>query len=220
MKIAAEREDLEDLSGFQNVAVNDASELYISIGQGNRKIGLIPSWSLPQVETCNPRCLPHCGKECYSNRIKELYPSTWETWSHNLWMMRNHPTLAELLIRRFLANALPRLMRLHVAGDFYSKQYLEMWCRIAVDHPKTVFYGYSKADFIDHSALPENLRIMRSQWPGMKPPRQMHVKRNCWCQDGHETRIPKGAYVCGGDCPKCGFRCAFGSGDVVINLHR
>ena len=211
--------DPEDLAGVEILGTADP-DMYVSIGNGNRKIGLIPSWSLPHFETCNKRLRGHCAKHCYNTRIKLMFPNVWDMWRHNLWMLENHPVLAELLIRKYLYMALPRVMRLHVAGDFYSRDYLDMWIRIAGDNGKTVFYGYSKMDGIDHAKLPDNLRILRSQWPGMPPPRQRNVRRNCWVQDGTETRIPDGAMPCPGDCPKCGFKCAFGEGDVVIALHR
>ena len=222
MKIGIDPEDLEGVEGSENLENVETAdpELYISIGTGNRKIGFIPSWSIPQGKTCNPRLRRHCMKRCYSNRIKLMFPNVWAMWNHNLWMLDKHPVLTELLICKYLYMALPQVMRLHVAGDFYSAEYLEMWKRIARDHPKTVFYGYSKMDGLDHAALPNNLRILRSQWPRMPEPRQLNVRRSCWVQDGTETRIPPGAIECQGDCPKCGFKCAFGNSDVVIALHR
>lgn len=217
MKVGIDPEDLA--SGSTDVGTSDP-ELYISVGSGNRKIGFIPSWSLPQVKTCNKRLVRFCMGRCYSNRIKLMFPNVWDMWEHNLWMLENHPVLTELLLRKFLYMALPRVMRLHVSGDFYSRAYLDMWRRIARDNPDTVFYGYSKMDGIDHASLPDNLRILRSQWPKMPPPRQKGVKRNCWVQDGTDKRVPKDAFKCPGDCPRCGFWCAFGEGDVEIALHR
>lgn len=220
MKIGIDPEDIDGVEGLENVKVSEDSDLYVSIGLGNRKIGLIPSWSLPNKATCSAAALRYCGKKCYANRIRELYPGTWEAWGHNYRMYTEYPVLTELLIRKYLTLAMPRLMRLHVSGDFFSRDYLDMWRRIAEDHPDTVFYGYTKMPWIDHATLPQNLRLLRSMWPGMPVPRQKHVKRNCWVQDGTEKRMPKEHTVCVGDCPKCGFKCAFGSGDVVINLHR
>lgn len=219
MKIGIDPEDLAGVEGFEDVKVSD--QIYVTIGIGNRKIGWIPSWSLPPKKTCNPRCLKYCGTRCYTNKIEELHPGVIEAYRHNLWMLNEHPVLAELLIRKFLVSALPRVMRLHVAGDFFSREYLNMWCRIAQETPETVFYAYSKMDFIDHDRLPPNLRILRSMWPGMPAPKQKHVPRNCWMQDGTEHRIPGDGLVhCCGDCPKCGFKCAFGDTDVVIDYHR
>lgn len=222
MKIGVDPEDLDGVEGIENLekVATSNPDLYISVGTGNRKIGFIPSWSIPQGKTCNPRLRRFCMKHCYSNRIKRMFPNVWEMWKHNFWMLENHPVLTELLIHKYLYMALPQVMRLHVAGDFYTKEYLEMWERIARDHPKTVFYGYSKMDGIDHATLPDNLRILRSMWPCMPAPRQKNVKRTCWVQDGRETRLPKTALKCPGDCPRCEFKCAFGSSDVVIALHR
>ena len=222
MKIGIDPEDMPAATDAAQIKVVGTanSRLYVSIGNGNRKIGLIPSWSLPNVTTCNPRLRKFCANKCYSNRIRIMFPGTWEQWKHNLWMVRNHPVLTELLIRKFLYMALPQVMRIHVSGDFYSAEYLDMWRRIARDHPKTVFYGYSKMDGLDHDTLPGNMRILRSRWPGMPAPKQLHAKRSCWVQDGTDKRVPGTAFKCPGDCPKCGFRCAFGTGDVVIPLHR
>lgn len=219
MKVGIDPEDVDGAEGVEIVGTA-SPELYVSIGTGNRKIGYIPSWSIPHVKTCNPRLRGYCAKSCYNNRIRDMFPNVWDMWTHNLWMLENYPSLAELLIRKFLYMALPQVMRLHVAGDFYSREYLDMWRRIAGDHPGTVFYGYSKMDGLDHASLPDNLRVLRSQWPRMPPPRQRNVRRNCWVQDGSDRRVPKDATECIGDCPRCGFKCAFGTGDVVIGLHR
>lgn len=214
MQVGIDPEDLDGIEGLENVRIDPS--LYVTIGIGNRKIGWIPSWSLPPKKTCNQRCLRYCGKLCYTNKMIELCPSVGDAYEHNLWMLETHPVLTELLIRKFLSGAMPRVMRLHVAGDFYCGEYLDMWRRIARDTPETTFYSYSKMDCLDHASLPDNLRILRSMWPGMPAPRQKHVKRNCWMQDGNETRIADGAETCIGDCPRCGFKCAFGTTDIVI----
>lgn len=55
-------------------------------------------------------------------------------------------------------------VRIHSAGDFYSKVYLQKWLDIAAFNPDVVFYCYTKSIplFID-AVLPENFRVIYSR---------------------------------------------------------
>jgi hypothetical protein len=124
-----------------------------------------------------------------------------------------------------VAKSKPRLFRWHVAGDILSEEYLCEMCRIAAENPDTHFLAFSKSfDIIngyeDHQALPGNLVIVFSAWPGMKFDNP-HGHRVAWMQDGSETRMPADAITCPGNCETCG-RCyqlpKLGR-DVVFHKH-
>jgi hypothetical protein len=124
-----------------------------------------------------------------------------------------------------VAAAKPRLFRWHVAGDILNSEYLHGMCRIAGANPRTHFLAFTKAFEIvnryeDHKAVPGNLVIVFSAWPGMTflNPRSHRV---AWMQDGTETRVPEDAIECPGNCESCGmcYELERLGRDVVFHKH-
>jgi hypothetical protein len=56
-----------------------------------------------------------------------------------------------------------KAVRIHDAGDFFARWYLDRWCQIAESRPDALFYAYSKevALLLD-AGLPRNLRVLFS----------------------------------------------------------
>jgi hypothetical protein len=124
-----------------------------------------------------------------------------------------------------VAEAKPLLFRWHVAGDILNRDYLRGMCQIAAANPGTHFLAFTKAFEIvnryeDHEAIPANLVIVFSAWPGMSflNPRRHRV---AWVRSRAENRIPKNAIECPGNCSSC-HKCfehdRLGR-DVVFNKH-
>lgn len=58
----------------------------------------------------------------------------------------------------------PDLVRIHDAGDFYSREYLAKWIAIAIAMPDVKFYAYTKmVQLVKNTVLPDNLMIIFSQ---------------------------------------------------------
>jgi hypothetical protein len=56
------------------------------------------------------------------------------------------------------------IVRVHVGGDYFSKEYLEAWVEVAKRKPDVIFYSYSKSlKFFSEHALPENLILTASR---------------------------------------------------------
>jgi hypothetical protein len=77
-------------------------------------------------------------------------------------------------------------------------------CRIADAHPHTHLLAFTKAFEIvnryeDREAVPANLVIVFSAWPGMRF-LNPHGHRVAWMQGGTETRVPEDAIGCPGNC--------------------
>jgi hypothetical protein len=92
-----------------------------------------------------------------------------------------------------VAKVKPRLFRWHVAGDILGENYLRGMCRIAEENPDTHFLVFTKAfdivnGYEDREAMPGNLVIIFSAWPGMEFD---NPYGHCvaWMQDGTETRV-------------------------------
>jgi hypothetical protein len=124
-----------------------------------------------------------------------------------------------------VAKAKPRLFRWHVAGDILSTDYLGGMCKIAAVNPTTHFLAFTKAfnivnQYEADQALPGNLAIIFSAWPGMEFDNP-HGHRVAWMQDATETRVPADAIECPGNCESCGlcYELPKVGRDVVFHKH-
>jgi len=60
----------------------------------------------------------------------------------------------------------PQFVRVHEAGDFYSKEYADKWIEIAKRIPELQFYTYTKApENVDWDRLPANFNVVVSILP-------------------------------------------------------
>jgi hypothetical protein len=179
----------------------------VSISKGNTKLG-----SVMNISTVPRRCCPEdvpCATEgCYALKAYRMYPATRKAWSRSERIARRDPDLYFMQIAARVALAKPRLFRWHVAGDILSADYLRGMARVAEENPDTHFLAFTKAfDIVncyeDRHALPSNLVIIFSAWPGMEFD---NPDRHCvaWMQDGTENRVPESAIECPGNCETCG----------------
>lgn len=142
-----------------------------------------------RFNTC-PNAGP-CARVCYARFGTYLFRNVKERHLANLEFLLIHPEaweqqmLEETGHRRFRvsgnAHNLPhnpddwfihvwdqsggRAVRIHDAGDFFSLDYFERWCRIAEQRPHILFYAYTKEvamlkPLVPH--LPPNLRLIFS----------------------------------------------------------
>ena len=182
-------------------------EQLVSISKGNRKLGSIMNVSTSPGKCC-VKGIPCASGGCYALKAVRLYPGTRVAWGRNEDLAKQDPDSYFTQIAAEIAKTKPRLFRWHVAGDILSTDYLHGMCRIAAANPGTHFLAFTKAfDFVnryeDHKAIPANLVIIFSSWPGMtflNP----HHHRVAWMQDGSEVRVPKDAIECPGNCESCG----------------
>jgi hypothetical protein len=79
----------------------------------------------------------------------------------------------------------PKAFRIHVGGDFFSVEYLDMWRWIAHHHPRVKFFAFTKQfevlskSLSVHGDFPKNLSIILSAWTPDTPN---------WCPPEHLIR--------------------------------
>lgn len=122
---------------------------------GNSKIHKsVQTFSIPPVVTC-PNCL-QCAKTCYALKAYRMYPSVKTSWDSNYQLSQTID-----FIPAISAAIKSKHVRIHVAGDFYSQEYLNKWIAIANMHPKVKFFTYTKTSW-NFSEVPRNLNIINS----------------------------------------------------------
>ena len=174
----------------------------VSISKGNSKMGYIPSVSLPPIITCANGCT--CAKKCYAAKLCRIYANTRKAYARNLDILKND--MDNYFTQVKAAAMVTKYFRFHVSGDIYDMNYLDRMVKLAKELPGTTFLAFTKQynfvnNFLQYAAIPDNLKIIFSEWPGMK----MHNPYNL--PVAHV--IFKGSTpadnwkICGGNCSKC-----------------
>ncbi len=174
----------------------------ISISPGNRKVGDVPSISLPLITTC-AHDVP-CARTCYAwRKCYHLTPQVRGAWDRNWRIWQADPVAFERMVCGSLTFSAPFWFRWHIGGDIPDRKYLAMMVRVARQFPNTRFLAFTKRHgWLKGLDKPSNLALVASMWPGWgEPPAGAPV---AWMQDGTETRIPAGTSQCPGYCPDCG----------------
>lgn len=165
----------------------------LSFQKGNAKLDKkVYTFSLPSGYTCPFAldCLSKSdrvtgkirdGKEtvfrCFSASQEALYKNVRESRWRNFDALRaiahshdtgNHSAVA---MAAEIMDGLPKkanIVRIHVAGDFFSQDYFDAWALVAKYNPNTLFYAYTKS--LDYwvnrlGTIPKNF-VLTASWGG------------------------------------------------------
>ena len=147
------------------------------------KLGLrLKTFTLPAGYTCPGAqdCLSRAdrvtgkvtdGKEtlfrCFMASAESRSPSLRKLVWHNLELIQSALKDGFDSLVDLIDHSLPEkfdIMRVHVGGDYFSKEYLQAWIEVAKRNPEKVFYSYSKSlHLFKKYALPENLVLTASR---------------------------------------------------------
>lgn len=185
----------------------------ISVSTGNRKVGRIKSFSMLPVLTCRVGvACASCPHGCYAKAM------LWQDSVKLAWV-RNTLFVAFPQSREKVFADLDKLFsrierskrkgfRFHVSGDFYDMDYLDKCVRLCQKHPDVQVWTYTKKDRLVAAYLdthggdfPINFVCMLSQWPGEDLFNPYHLPTTMVIDS--ITDLPKGAYLCGGNCEHC-----------------
>ena len=110
---------------------------------GNTKLGQsISVWSIPAVSTC-PGRTPCCEKACYATKSRFLLKSVKERLDWN-YQQALRPDFVQRMVKEIRRKG-ALVVRVHTAGDYFSKEYAEAWLSIMKQCPKVRFYAYSRS---------------------------------------------------------------------------
>lgn len=137
------------------------------LGTGNSKLGeTIHTWSIPAIKTC-PGKSSVCSSVCYADAGRFLGTTVKKALEWRYKQSKDPDFAARMADEIFRRGAL--LVRIHVAGDFYSPGYVAKWHTILTASPNTRFYAYTRSwriarmrDGLAALAAQRNLRLWYS----------------------------------------------------------
>lgn len=111
--------------------------------QGNTKLGRrIYTFSIPAGDTC-PGKTGTCGKECYAAEGFFVMPNV--ARSHlAAYNVTKSPSFVEDAVAE-LKKIKAKVVRVHVAGDLYSRAYAQKWLAIFRKSPQCRFFIYTRS---------------------------------------------------------------------------
>lgn len=132
------------------------------LGQSGTKFQTVFVWNIPPVVTC-PGASRMCLQICYNAENRpDVFPIS--DWNHNLeWFLYDPEALAQKIRSQLCGATKPSAVRIHSAGDFFSKEYTAFWHRIAKEHESIKFWSYTRSWVIpDLFSSLECLRALRN----------------------------------------------------------
>lgn len=113
------------------------------LGQGNRKLGdFVHTFTLPAVKTCPGRSRL-CEKVCYALRGHLRFVLDHGHYEPK-YQASLGPDFAARVVREIKFREC-RLVRIHVAGDFYSAEYARKWAEVVAACPGVRFFVYTRS---------------------------------------------------------------------------
>lgn len=177
------------------MVVKNKADTRFLLCMGNRKLGdVVYTFTLPAVKTCPGRS-KLCEKVCYAlkGHLRMVLDNGSYTWRHAV-------TLTDEFVCRMVREIQFRgcqLVRIHVAGDFYSPEYVRKWAEIVAACPNTRFFVYTRSWRVE-AIRPELNRLARLE--------NIRVWYSCDRDTGLPAKVGKRvrvAYMADGDddCP-------------------
>lgn len=169
--------------------------LKFSPGSGNAKLqslggkvytfSLLSGWACPGAKECYSKAVqedygvhiedgPHTKFRCFSATQEVVYGAVYDQRRHNFEtikaLMRVVPTADRAgAVATLIQQSLPlkaTIIRIHVAGDFFLKEYMKAWLIVAANNPGITFYAYTKSVhfWVELMAeIPSNLKLNASK---------------------------------------------------------
>lgn len=187
----------------------DPAEIPVCVSSGNKKIGQVMNVSLMPIMTC-ANC-KECKYLCYDIKACIQYKNVMDARIRNTVLLeRDRDGFFDQIESKIARRKDHKFFRWHVAGDIVDLDYFCRMVGIAERHPDFKFWTYTKNYGVVNEyvkkfgAVPENLKVMFSEWRGMEmvnpygfPEFRVVFK--------DEAR-PEGFY-CPGNCDHCKANC-------------
>ena len=175
----------------------------ISISTGNKKMGQIPSVSLPPVVTCK-NCST-CAKKCYAAKLCRIYKTVREAYDRNLEILKEDRDSYFFQVKA--AAITSRYFRFHVSGDIIDADYLDRMVKLARELKGTEFLAFTKNyedvnEYFTTHKKPKNLHLIFSlPFTGAKIENPNNLPQAAVILKGQTP--DENWKICGGNCTEC-----------------
>jgi hypothetical protein len=175
----------------------------ISISTGNKKMGQIPSVSLPPVVTCK-NCST-CAKKCYAAKLCRIYKTVREAYDRNLEILKEDRDSYFFQVKA--AAITSRYFRFHVSGDIIDADYLDRMVKLARELKGTEFLAFTKNyedvnEYFTTHKKPKNLHLIFSlPFTGAKIENPHNLPQAAVILKGQTP--DENWKICGGNCTEC-----------------
>lgn len=179
----------------------------LHISDGNIKVGNIANMSCTPGRSCSDCACETCLKDgCYALKSYKQYSNVRKAWDDNTDFAVDAPEVMETALNEYFGKmSAPRFFRIHVGGDFITRDYAEMWARVAAKNPGTRFLAFTKQwDNIRGVDFPENMSIVLSGWENTTIPADLLEKFPVASCVLSADEIPADGFHCPGHCENCG----------------
>lgn len=108
----------------------------------NSKLGKVGAVSLPAMKTC-PGKTEYCEKVCYANKHMFKFPNVIKSLENNYEIAKS-PEFA-IQLTAAVNKTKTNIVRIHPAGDFFSREYLQQWISVVRATPNTKYWVYTRS---------------------------------------------------------------------------
>lgn len=144
-------------------------------------LNLASGWSCPFADKCLSKANPVTGKitdgpntefRCFSASQESLYPAVRNQRMGNFETLRKLRTVDEMAatinaaMPKVTRSGKGKVVRIHVAGDFFNQTYFDAWMEVAKSNPDRIFYAYTKSlqYWVNRlGQIPNNLKLNASR---------------------------------------------------------
>jgi hypothetical protein len=155
----------------------DELQPYLTDKRKVYSLDLLSGYSCPYAKACLSKAVVQSdgrrkikdGKDtefrCFSASQEVQYTNVYNLRKHNFDTIRNADHMDLMLMDNLPEDA--GIVRLHVAGDFFSPEYMWAWWLTASENPNTLFYAYTKSlrywlDVVEQMPILDNLILTAS----------------------------------------------------------
>ena len=155
----------------------DELQPYLNLNRKVYSFDLLSGYYCPYAKAClskatvdeNGKRKIKDGKDtqfrCFSASQEVQYTNVYNLRKHNFDTIRNADHMDLMLMDNLPEDA--GIVRLHVAGDFFSPEYMWAWWLTASENPDTLFYAYTKSlrywiDVVNEMPILDNLVLTAS----------------------------------------------------------
>lgn len=195
-----------------------------SLSLGNKKLPFSTMiFNIPAVKTC-PFATEFCKTKCYALKAERIYKNTKEARERNFQNTKNESFAEDLINTIAEASRIFKIeaFRIHESGDFYHKEYLKSWYKIAEAFPSIQFYAYTKSFFFDFEGKPKNLILIASfDHSTTKTQKEFYLKNESFFDKTFSIVEKNKSASCIQNCSLCNL-CFTNTGkkeNITVNLH-